>query len=47
MMGKRWTRSGSSSEEVFRLSDFSKEDFLKMMTEGAETYSRAEIVTKM
>ncbi|MBQ9611526.1 MAG: ParB N-terminal domain-containing protein [Lachnospiraceae bacterium] len=38
---------GMRSEEVFRLSDFSKEDFLKMMTEGAETYSRAEIVTKM
>ena len=37
---------GMRSEEVFRLSDFSKDDFLKMMVEDG-TYSRAEIVTKM
>ncbi len=38
---------GMKPEEIFRLSDFSKEDFLRMMTEGHETYSKAEFVTKM
>ena len=38
---------GMRTEEVFRLSDFSKEDFLRIMTEGVEAYSTAEIVTKM
>lgn len=33
-------------EEVFRLSDFSKDDFLQMMTRGA-THSRAEILTRV
>ena len=37
---------GMRPEEVFRLSDFSKEDFLRIMTEGVKEYSRAEIITK-
>ena len=38
---------GMKPEEVFRLSNFSKEDFLKMMTEGVNGYSKAEFITKM
>ena len=38
---------GMKPEEVFRLSDFSKDDFLVMMTKGVEGYSRAEIITKI
>ena len=34
------------AEEVFRLSDFSKDDFLRMMTNKA-TYSKAELLTKL
>lgn len=34
-------------EEIFRLSDFSKEDFLKMMTKGVTGYSKAEFITKI
>ena len=37
---------GMKPEEVFRLSDFSREDFLEMMTKGVEGYSRAELITK-
>lgn len=33
---------GMKPEEIFRLSDFSRDDFLEMMTEGA-SYSRATI----
>lgn len=33
---------GMKPEEIFRLSDFSRDDFLQMMTEGA-SYSRATI----
>jgi len=29
-------------QEVFRLSDFSKEEFLAMMTKGVKGYSKAE-----
>ena len=36
---------GMKPEEVFRLSDFSKEDFLKLMSSGVNDYSRAEFVT--
>ena len=36
---------GMKPEEVFRLSDFTREDFLKMMVKG-EGYSMAEVVTK-
>lgn len=38
---------GMRPEEVFRLSDFTKEDFLKMMTKGVERYSQAEFITKV
>lgn len=34
-------------EEVFRLSDFTKEDFLLMMTKGVEGYTPAEFITKI
>ena len=37
---------GMKPEEVFRLSNFSKEDFLKMMA-GEKPYSTAEFITKM
>jgi len=36
---------GMKPEEIFRLSDFTKEDFLKLMIKK-ETYSRAEYITK-
>jgi len=36
---------GMKSEEVFRLSDFTRDDFLAMMPKVKE-YSRAEIITK-
>lgn len=36
---------GMKPEEVFRLSDFSKEDFLEMMIRGRTTYSKAEMYT--
>lgn len=38
---------GMKPEEIFRLSDFSKEDFLKMMVKGRESYSNAEFITKI
>ena len=37
---------GMRPEEIFRLSDFSKEDFLKMMVKGHENDSKAEFITK-
>lgn len=38
---------GMRPEEVFRLSDFSKEDFLKMMIKQEQGFSRAEFITKI
>lgn len=38
---------GMKPEEVFRLSDFSREDFLNMMTKGVSGFSKAEYVTKL
>ncbi|MDO5397175.1 MAG: ParB N-terminal domain-containing protein [bacterium] len=38
---------GMKPEEVFRLSDFSREDFLELMTKGVEDYSRAAYVTSI
>jgi ParB-like chromosome segregation protein Spo0J len=35
---------GMTPEEVFRLSDFTREDFLEIMTRGANGYNRAEII---
>jgi ParB-like chromosome segregation protein Spo0J len=38
---------GMKPEEVFRLSDFSKEDFLAMMTKNVNAYSKAEALAKI
>lgn len=38
---------GMRPEEIFRLSDFSKEDFLKMMIKPNQGYSKAEFITKI
>lgn len=38
---------GMRPEEIFRLSDFSKEDFLKMMIKPNQDYSKAEFITKI
>ncbi|MGD9567536.1 MAG: ParB N-terminal domain-containing protein [Sedimentibacter sp.] len=38
---------GMKPEEVFRLSDFSKEDFLALMTKGVKGYSKAEALAKI
>lgn len=40
-------KDGMRPEEVFRLSDFSKEDFLKMMIKSDQGFSRAEFITKI
>lgn len=37
---------GMRPEEVFRLSDFSREDFLRIMQNGAKGYSRAYMINK-
>lgn len=37
---------GMRPEEIFRLSDFSKEDFLRMMVQDRTSYSKAEYITK-
>lgn len=38
---------GMRPEEIFRLSDFSKEDFLSMMIKPGADYSKAEFITKI
>lgn len=38
---------GMRPEEVFRLSDFSREDFLNIMTKGVHGYSKAELITRV
>lgn len=38
---------GMRPEEIFRLSDFSKEDFLKMMINKEHEFSKAEFITKI
>jgi len=38
---------GMKPEEIFRLSDFSKEDFLALMTKGVKGYSKAEALAKI
>lgn len=38
---------GMRAEEVFRLSDFSRDDFLEMMARGAKNYSNAEFITRI
>ena len=37
---------GMRPEEVFRLSDFSREDFLNMMTKNTDGYSKEQLFTK-
>ncbi len=37
---------GMKPEEIFRLSDFSRDEFLAMMTEGVTGYSKAAIYTQ-
>ncbi|MCI8860654.1 MAG: ParB N-terminal domain-containing protein [Lachnospiraceae bacterium] len=38
---------GMKPEEIFRLSEFSKEEFLKMMIKPNEGFSKAEFITKI
>lgn len=38
---------GMKPEEIFRLSNFSKDDFLDMMTKNIGEYSKAEFITKL
>ncbi len=38
---------GMRPEEIFRLSDFSKEDFLQMMIKPDQVFSKAEFITKI
>lgn len=38
---------GMKPEEVFRLSDFSKDDFLNMMTENVKNHNAAAFITKI
>lgn len=38
---------GMKPEEIFRLSDFSKEDFLRMMIKPNQGFSKAEFITKI
>jgi ParB-like chromosome segregation protein Spo0J len=38
---------GMKPEEVFRLSDFSKDEFLRMMTKGVQGFSKAEAITRI
>lgn len=38
---------GMRPEEIFRLSEFSKEDFLKMMVQEKKNFSKAEYITKI
>lgn len=38
---------GMRTEEVFRLSNFSKDDFLAMMCKGVTGHSNAELLTKL
>ena len=38
---------GMKPEEIFRLSDFSKEDFLKMMAANKTSFSKATLITRV
>lgn len=38
---------GMKPEEIFRLSDMTKEDFLAMMNKGVKGYSQAQIIEKI
>lgn len=41
------TELGMKPEEIFRLSEFSKDDFLKMMSAGKTAYSNARHITRI
>lgn len=38
---------GMKPEEIFRLSGFTREEFLKLMTRGHDTYSRAKVIVNI
>ena len=40
-------QTGMKPEEIFRLSDFTREEFLTMMAGGQRTYSKAKIIARM
>lgn len=46
-VGEIGKQLGMRPEEIFRLSEFSKEDFLKMMINADKGYSNAEFITKI
>ena len=46
-VGEIGKQLGMRPEEIFRLSEFSKEDFLRMMIKPNEDYSKAEFITKI
>lgn len=46
-VGEIGKQLGMRPEEVFRLSDFSREDFLKMMIKQDQGFSKAEFITKI
>lgn len=46
-VGEIGKQLGMKPEEVFRLSDFSKEDFLRMMAKPERGYTKAEFITKI
>ena len=46
-VGEIGKQLGMRPEEVFRLSDFSKEDFLRMMIKPGKGFSQAEFITKI
>ena len=46
-IGEIGRQLGMKPEEVFRLSSFTKEDFLVMMTKGTTNFSNAEMLTKI
>lgn len=46
-VGEIGKQLGMRPEEVFRLSEFSKEDFLKMMLKPEQEFSKAEFITKI
>lgn len=37
---------GMKPEEIFRLSNFSRDDFLDMMTKGFDSHNKAQLITK-
>lgn len=39
-------QTGMKAEEIFRLSDFSRDDFLAAMTKGSEGYSQAQFISR-